>query len=322
VQDAIRALGATPLGAGTVRALDWYFNDSSSTTASTARTRLICIRDCLQSTRRTDNYGCHPEHGDALAYVCVGSTPVCTDAVTPICLTDAHFGKSARIRAQTVIHECAHRVGMSLGAPQSVEDIYRHTTRFLFLDTSEALLNSDSYALFAGAISEGVPVSISLTEPGLTGGVAIPSRGEATWHARLYLGAELQHPVLGIFSPTLGIGLSVIGETTTGGPSPVTSASSMLTSLLPGVRIGDPRPGAAGGGYASFFGGPSLAVGLSSTELGAEAGVALGYRWRWLDVSAGIGYAYDPTREAGMEHLVTLGASVSFVPFHLTIPGQ
>ena len=157
------------------------------------------------------------------------------------------------------------------------------------------MLNSDSYALFAGSISEGMPVSVVITYPSLTAGAAIPGSGEATWQARLYFGAELQHPVLGIFNPTLGIGMSVIGESTIGGPFPVTAGPSMLMSLLPGIRIGDPRPGATGGGYASFFGGPSVAVGNSGVGLGAEA---------------------------GMEHLFTVGASISFLPFQLAVPGQ
>jgi hypothetical protein len=82
------------------------------------------------------------------------------------------------------------------------------------------------------------------------------------------------------------------------------------------VRIGPPRPGAAGSGYASFFGGPALAIGKTGAALGAEAGYAVGYRWRWLDVSTNLGYVYDPTRrERGGEHLITVGAAVTFTPF-------
>jgi hypothetical protein len=108
--------------------------------------------------------------------------------------------------------------------------------------------------------------------------------------------------------------MSVIGEPAAPGATPVSPPADMLVSLLPGVRIGVPRPGAAGGGYASFFGGPSLAVSGGTLGIGAEAGMALGYRWRWLDVSAGVGYAYDPTRRAGMEHLFTGSIGVTFTP--------
>ena len=125
VQDAIVALGASPLGDDTVRSLDWYFNDHSPATADTARERQVCIRDCLSNTWLTDEYGCHPGYGGGLAYVCVESTAACTDRVTPICFADSHFGTSNRVRAQSVIHECAHRVGMSLGRPESEEDIYQ-----------------------------------------------------------------------------------------------------------------------------------------------------------------------------------------------------
>ncbi len=317
VDGAVRALGETPRSDATTRALDWYFNDASRGTAQTVRTRLGCIRDCLTDSQTNVRYGCHPDY-DANAYVCVSATPACQHVQTPICLTDSHFGNGNERRAQTLIHECAHRVGMSLGTAQSVDDIYEHTSRFAFLDTNEALLNSDSYALFVGAIRNGVPLGMPAIWPTLSGGVAVPGRGRATWQARLYLGTEFQQPVLGIFNPTLGVGLSVIGETTREGPAPVSSGPSMLASLLAGVRIGDPRPGSAGGGYVSMFAGPSLAISGSGVGVGAEAGMAVGYRWRWLDVSAGPGYAYDPTREAGMEHLFTLGANLTFIPFSFT----
>ena len=43
----------------------------------------------------------------------------------------------------------------------------------------------------------------------------------------------------------------------------------------------------------------------------SEARIGLTYYvTRWLDVSAGINYAYDPTREAGMEHLLLPDRSI------------
>jgi hypothetical protein len=316
VNTASGALNASPLATNTTRALDWYFNDHSETTINEVRRRLTCIQTCLTDTQTNNRYGCHPDYPDTLAYVCVGGTDICNHVATNICFTDRHFGEGDRGRAETVIHECAHRVGMSLRA-RNLPDIYSHTSRFLYIDTAESLRNSDSFALFAGAIAEGMRVTV-LPVIGVTGGAAIPSSGVATWQARLYLGAEFQHPVLSIFNPTLGLGMSVIGETTIPGTTPVSSPASLISSLLPGIRIGAPRPGAAGGGYASFFGGPSIAisagVGGTPVGLGAEAGTAVGYRWRWLDVSGGVGYAYDPTRKTGMEHLFTAGISVTFIP--------
>ena len=313
VDAAIAALNASPLATSTIQALDWYFNDHGATTVSEVRRRLGCINSCLTDTQTNSRYGCHP-NDDNLAYVCVGSTPVCNQVQTNVCFTNRHFGRGrgTRERAETVIHECAHRVGMSLGTPTSVPDIYSNTLRFAYLNTTEAILNSDSFSLFASAITEGIRLSVPLNL-GLSGGLALPSTGAATWQARLYFGTEFQHPVLGIFNPTLGFGMSLIGETTTGEAAPISSGTSLLYSLLLGFRIGDPRPGTAGGFYVSFLGGPAVAI-SPRLGLGAEAGAAFGYRWRWLDVSTGIGYTYDPTRQAGMEHLLTGSFNLSFTP--------
>ncbi|MCG2784879.1 MAG: DUF4157 domain-containing protein [Anaerolineae bacterium] len=322
---AISALGQSPITGATERALDWYFSDHSETTAAEVRRRLECILACLQDTETNSRFGCHPDYGgSALAYVCVGSSPVCSQVQTNVCLTASHFDESDRVRAQSIIHECAHRVGMSLGEPQSVPDIYRHQSRFMFLDPSEALQNADSFAMFAGAVSEGIVTSILFPVIGLSSGFAAPGTGTPTWQARLYYGAEFQNPILGMFNPTLGFGLSLIGETATGtGSEAVTSPGSLLVSILPGIRIGNARPGASGEGYVSLFGGPALAVGIGGdVDLGAEAGVGVGYRWRWLDVSAGVGYTYDPTREAGMENLATGSVGVTFIPSFFTSPGQ
>ncbi|TXI20857.1 MAG: DUF4157 domain-containing protein [Nitrosomonas sp.] len=316
VNGAISALDASTLATNTTRALDWYFNDHSEATINEVRSRLTCVQICLADTQANNRYGCHSDNPN-LAYVCVGGTDICSHVETDICFTDHHFGKRDQERAETVIHECAHRVGMSLRA-RNLPDIYRFTNRFLYMDTAESLRNSDSFALFAGAIAEGIGVTTLFPVIGVTGGTAIPSSGVATWQARLYIGAEFQHPVLSIFNPTLGLGMSFIGETTIPGTAPISSPPNFILSLLPGIRIGAPRPGAAGGIYASFFGGPSIALSAdvsgSQVGVGADAGTALGYRWQWLDVSGGVGYAYDPTRREGMEHLFTIGVGVTFIP--------
>ena len=312
VNHAIGALNASPRTTDTTRALDWYFNDHQDGTANTVRTRLECILSCLQETQSNHRFGCHPDH-EALAYVCVGSTPICSQVLTDVCFTSQHFSEGPHVRAEVAIHECAHRMGMSLGTPASVPDIYRFTLRFLNLDTNEALQNADSYALFAGAIVEGVPLTLPLTF-GLSGGVAVPEQGAATWQARLYLGTEFQHPVLGIFNPTLGIGLGLIGNPVTPSATGIPPNPTLLTSLVGGVRLADPRPGSAGGGYFSLGGGPALAFSGADTRVGAEAGVAVGYRWQWLDLSAGIGYAYDPTRQAGMQNMFTASVGLTFIP--------
>ena len=132
-----------------------------------------------------------------------------------------------------------------------------------------------------------------------------------TWQARLYLGFERRSPIVGFVYPELGLGVGLIGETTTGGSSAITSGPTALVSLLGGLRL---DPGKPGGGHVSFFGGPAAVIGSGKGALGAEAGVAIGYRWRWLDLAVGTGFAYDPTREAGMDKLYTLGASIKIGP--------
>jgi hypothetical protein len=206
---------------------------------------------------------------------------------------------------------------MSLGTPTSTDDIYGDTSRFRYLSTPTALLNSDSFALFAGSVTRGPRSTILLTAGAGVGPAVGLGSARGTWHARFVAGAELQNPVLGMFSPTLGIGLTLIGERTAPGTTTLRPSTAMVESLLAGVRIGNPRPGSAGGGYVSLFGGPALAVGARGAGLGAEAGVALGYRWRWIDVSAGVGYDYNPVTVPGMEHVGT--ATITFTISPLSI---
>ena len=326
VDGALAALGENPLGASTQRALDWYFNSQTDETVATVLARLTCTRNELQDTLSNGRFGCHP--GDsALAYVCVSQMSPCQSSRTNVCLTSKYFGLSDRVRAEALIHECAHRAGLSTGSDPHLYDFH---WAFMFMDTADSLMNADSYALFAASVTEGVRTTMYGFPylASLSGGIAAPSIGRPTWQARLYFGTEFQNPVLGLFNPTIGIGLSVIGETTLGSPSVITSPPSLLTSVVGGFRLTDARPGAVGGGYASFFGGPAIAVALGtsstgrarSVRLGADAGVAMGYRWRWLDVSAGVNYAYDPTREAGMEHLLIPNVSITFAPDFTQFP--
>jgi hypothetical protein len=310
VDAAVSALNRSPLESDTVAALNWFFNAHDKGTTAEVQRRLGCIRSSLADTQANNRYGCDLDDGN-LAYVCVSSTPICTDKLVDVCVTKKHFKENARTRAETLIHECAHRVGMSLGAPKSVPDIYRFTSQFLNLSTGDALQNSDSYALFAGAITEGVRLSV-IGVAGVSGGTVLTGAGPRTWQARLYLGTELQHPVLRIFNPTVGIGLSLIGNPSPGVTPGIPPNPTFLASLVAGVRIADPRPGGAGGPYLSVFGGPAMAVGTTKIDLGAEAGVGLGYRWRWLDVSVGAALVHDPTREPGRQNLVPITGQIAF----------
>lgn len=141
-------------------------------------------------------------------------------------------------------------------------------------------------------------------------GKAFPEEGTSTSYARLYLGLEKRGPVLSFVHPSLGIGVGLIGETT-GEAGAASAGSTTLVSLLGGLRFDPSKPG---GGYLSFFGGPALALGSGKEKIGYEAGAALGYRWRWLDFSVNAGRTYDPTREAGMDRLFTVGATLQIGP--------
>lgn len=306
VDQAITAVSAASLSSDTQRKVEWFFRNHDAATVNAIGTRLGCIRDALTDTKTTPRYACHPTY-DALAYVSGIDVPICTDARVPVCLTNQYFPKGPRKRAETMIHECAHRVGMSLRA-RDLPDIYEWTARFRFMDTGEALRNADTFALFASSIVHGVPVSFLLSA-GAGGGAAWAGR-ERTWTATLHLDAELQHPIISVFNPFLGLHFSALGmpeRTAASGSSP---SPSLIYSLVGGVRIGEARAGASGAAYLSLFGGPSLVLGSGGIDIGAEAGAGLGYRWRWLDVSAGATVLHDPTREPEYRNWVNVGGVV------------
>lgn len=323
VSKATAAVRSSQLSRGTELALDWYFAGHSKDIAAKVGTRLECIHTCLVDTATHARWGCNPGYpsSKAAAYVTKAAAAICGHVLVPLCFTPLHFSLTPRQRAEVAIHECAHRVGMS---PTRALDIYEFKTRFLYLSSEEALNNSDSIALFVSGIAQGIPV-VTRSELGLAAGVAVaPAAGAApTWLAQLHFDSMLEHPVLGLIHPTFGVGLTLIGEPIAppGGAGRETNPPTLLASLLAGFRLVQPRPGPIGA-HVQFFGGPALALSLGKTAsgatassgIGAEAGVFLGYRWRWGDVSTGVGYLYDPTRTAGFEHLLTGTIRVTFAP--------
>jgi hypothetical protein len=314
VNDALTSINQSSLSEDTVTALDWFFRDHSTATIDTIRDRLTCLVWALNDTLSNNRYACHPEYS-AVAYVSMGSEPICGHYLTNVCLTNNYFSKSDRGRAETMIHECGHREGLSVG---DYDDIYDHVARFMHVSTAEALGNSDSYAFFASSVVEGIPLSVLMNiRPGA--GVVFTAGGTPTWLARLDVDVEFQHPVLNIFNPILGTHISLMGIPERAiGEDPTMSGSqlstSILWSLIGGVRIGPARTGAAGTPYVSLFGGPGLSVVPGEIQIGAEAGATLGYRWRWLDVSVGARYLYSPTLPEGMEHMVQIGGTIGFTP--------
>jgi hypothetical protein len=149
---------------------------------------------------------------------------------------------------------------------------------------------------------------------GLSGGMANPVPnlvGESTWQARLYVGAaKRDRPLLRVFYPELRLSVTLLGEATGSGGESL--GPSAITSVVAGIRI---DPGPAGGSFVSFTGGPSLAISNGDKAVGAEAGIAIGRRWRWIGFSANLGYIRDPTRDAGgAGNQLTLGMGVELGP--------
>jgi len=283
--------------------MDWYFGGHDPATVATVSTRMACIVTSLTAPQ----IGCDPPHS-ALAYACARGAPFCGHLAKNICFTDKHFGQNNRNRAITAIQEASHLEGMSTGSPTTNPDIYEFEGRFLDMSPSQAVQNADSYALFAAVSGTQDQPSTILLTAGAGGGLAFSPHADPTWYFQGTLGAEYQHHRIRVFHPSLNVGLTLVGEAENRETGARLSGSA-LASVLLGLRFGKSRrPGAGGGVELSLFGGPALS--LKTGDVGAVAGIALGYRWHALDFSVGAGYAYDPGRSsAGLEHTATVGGT-------------
>ncbi len=98
--------------------------------------------------------------------------------------------------------------------------------------------------------------------------------GNNTWAVRLFAGLDIE-PMLTMINPRIGIGATIIGEALDpSSSSPLPTNPSIVTSVLFGVRVIDPRPGPAGSGFALLEAGPSLIFDhATSLRPGAELGV-------------------------------------------------
>jgi hypothetical protein len=314
VNASIAALAANPLSGFTSRAMDWYFGGHDATTVATVSTRLGCIAASL--TAAPGRYGCDPNDPN-LGYTCARGAGICGHLAKDICFTSKHFGQDGRGRAIVAVHEASHLEGMSTGSARTNPDIYEHEMRFLDMQPSQAVQNADSYALFAAAIGTNHLPGRVLFVASAGGGLALSSLADPTWYFHGTLGFEYQHPRLRLFNPSLSLGVTLIGEA----ENPKTGArvsQSTLLSVVGGLRLGPVRrPGAGGSLELSLFGGPALSLTQPGrSDIGVVAGIAVGYRWRMLDVSVGAGYAYDPGRTPGLEHTATVGGTFTINLFH------
>lgn len=311
VDSAHQALSAQPLASETSRLLDWYFDSHAVSTVNTLSTRLNCISNSLAYARNQSWWGCDPPRQDANAYAdMVSPVSFCAGQRDLICLTDNHFDNSSTKRSSTLIHEAAHLQGFSLGLLDngvSFPDIYSWKPDFAFLTSSEALQNADSVAYFCRALATGVSPTVNLVIEAGAGFAA--SNSMNTWAARFFIGAEFQHPLLGLINPRLGIGLTIIGEPLEPSSTPrLDSNGALVVSALAGIRLTDPRPTRAGSGFVEFEAGPSAIID-SSVRPGAELGASVGYRWRMLDFSARLGTVLDPTNRDDESRAAIVGTA-------------
>jgi hypothetical protein len=315
VSAARRELAAQPISERTGQLLNWYFNSQSPQTINTLDTRLECIHNSLAYAQTQSWWGCDPPY-DATAYAdMVAAVGFCANQRDLICLTDSHFDNSPPRRSTTLIHEAAHLQGFSLGVLDhgaSFPDIYSWKPNFQYLSTEGSLQNADSVAYFCRAIATGVTPSFRFL---LEGGAGFGTANDAaTWAARLFIGTEMAHPVLGIVNPRIGLGFTVIGEELEPPTSPLLSPRpDFILSALVGLRLADPRPGPAGTGFATFEAGPSVILGRNIRP-GAELGVSIGYRWRFLEFSSRLGTIIDPNNREGLSASVvgTGGLGLNF----------
>jgi hypothetical protein len=288
-----RALGAlgSNLSGETERLLDWFFSSHSSGTVSTVLDRLTCIRSALQDTLDHNRFGCGTR---SWAHAHTGSSEkICEDSKAKVCLDPSYFDElGARERAEALIHECGHRVGLAAG---EVPDIYSEEWRFIQLSTEQALINTESYAHFVGALTFGARTTI-IPVPTIGGGRT--SVGGNFFKAKL--GVELQHPSLRGISPIAGISFQA--------PSP-----AVIGSVFLGARIADARPGKKGSVFLNLAGELSYVSG-DKTGVGFGGEATLGYRIGQFEIGATGGVLRDPSSEEGKRTVFSGGLSFTFTP--------
>ncbi len=125
----------------------------------------------------------------------------------------------------------------------------------------------------------------------VSAGAAFTGKGAGTGYARVYAGVEKRGPILSFVRPSLGLGVSIIGDPESGAPGEASSGTGIIPSLIGALRI---DPGKTGGLYFSLGGGAGVVFNRGDEHLGYEVGAKFGYRWSIYDVSFDAGINYDP----------------------------
>ena len=139
--NAIAALSASPLDPKTVALLDRHFKTHSPKDVAVILNNFKKIQTSVGASSRA--YECEGSHlfcavGSAWTYCRSDTTHICMDVF------DMHSSQMTR----TVIHETGHNLGLC-------EDVYwDDEAKYKKMSAATAMSNPDSYALFAGELSD------------------------------------------------------------------------------------------------------------------------------------------------------------------------
>lgn len=146
-------------------------------------------------------------------------------------------------------------------------------------------------------------------------GEGTTGKGPPLRYLRFYAGYEKRRWIASYIDLSAGVGLTYIGETKTGEPSDISSASTMV-SVMSSLRIHPDRIGSSSRfePYLGLSGALGIVSSGSNQEVGKEVAIAAGLRWYPLDFSVNVGVGFDATRETGLDKFYFVAATVTVTP--------
>lgn len=167
LDSAITGLSPANRGSGRTPALlQRFFASQADSTADTVKQNLETVRTHLLAAKTNNRIRC----GNMCDPACASGTIAHNNGVDYVASTAWYTvcvptfkGSHLHDQARNVIHEIAHGTpGLGGSATRGTRDLaYRHERIITHLQTSEALRNSDSYALFAVHMTHASPQGIS-----------------------------------------------------------------------------------------------------------------------------------------------------------------